>query len=175
MRRHCSTCADLGPPRTRLKPCRASRLGCRLGCLVVRDGLVVQGRVPRVWPSDGPSSSSTLSAKPTGEFVVIKDLQFERELEMHQLPAVQACKYIRQAVDVIEKGEKDDWTPSEPSVNKQMVLEWMDTDLWHIRPFGKPFSNPKLPAIVSNRRPAVPRTLNSTVLDMYIVSDYHTR
>jgi hypothetical protein len=25
----------------------------------------------------------------------------------------------------------------------------MDTDLWHIRPFGKPFSNPRLPAIVA--------------------------
>jgi hypothetical protein len=52
-------------------------------------------------------------------------------------------------VDVIEKDEQEDWAPSPPSVNRRMVLEWMDTDLWLIRPFGKPFSNPQLPAVVT--------------------------
>lgn len=81
--------------------------------------------------------------------VVIKDLEFERELRVHQLPVIRACKYIRQAVDFIEADEGDGWSPSEPSVKKRMVFEWMDTDLWHIRPEGKPFDNPKLPAIVT--------------------------
>ncbi|KAI1908183.1 hypothetical protein LOZ65_006682 [Ophidiomyces ophidiicola] len=105
--------------------------------------------------SNGPSPTPALSTssipypKPSGEFVVVKDLQLERELCVHQLPRIQACKYIRQAVDIIENSEEDDWTPSESSVNKRIVLEWMDTDLWHIRPFGKPFVNQQLPAIVS--------------------------
>jgi hypothetical protein len=52
-------------------------------------------------------------------------------------------------VDVIEKDEQEDWAPSAPSVNRRIVQEWMDTDLWLVRPFGKPFSKPELPAIVT--------------------------
>lgn len=73
----------------------------------------------------------------------------ERELRAHQLPVIRECPYIRQAVDVIEKGEHEDWSPSQSKIKKRIVLEWMDTDLWHIRPFGKPFSNPRLPQIVA--------------------------
>lgn len=68
---------------------------------------------------------------------------------MHQHPAIQGCRYIRQTVDIIEKGEQEDWASSPPFVNKRMVLEWMDTDLWLFCPFGNPFSNPYLPAIVT--------------------------
>ena len=73
----------------------------------------------------------------------------ERELRAHQLPAIRECPYIRQAADVIEKDEHEDWSPSQPTIKKRIVLEWMGTDLWHIRPFGKPFSNPELPQIVA--------------------------
>ncbi|KAK2759911.1 hypothetical protein FQN54_002646 [Arachnomyces sp. PD_36] len=83
------------------------------------------------------------------ELSVIKDLQMERELRAHQLPVIKECPYIRQAVDVIEKGEHEDWSPSPPTINKRIVLEWMETDLWRVRPFGKPFSNPNLPQIVT--------------------------
>ncbi|KAI1948000.1 hypothetical protein LOZ12_002099 [Ophidiomyces ophidiicola] len=100
-------------------------------------------------PTPAISTFSGLYPKSSGEFVVVKDLQLERELRVHQLPSIQSCKYIRQAIDIIEKSEKDDWTPSESSVNKRIVLEWMDTDLWQIRPFGNPFANQQLPAIVS--------------------------
>jgi hypothetical protein len=81
--------------------------------------------------------------------VVIKDITFERELRAHHVPAVKASPYIRQALDVIEKREDEDWRPSPSSVTKRVVLEWMDTDLWHARPFGKGFSNPRLPQIVA--------------------------
>ncbi|KAK2735225.1 hypothetical protein FQN55_002225 [Onygenales sp. PD_40] len=94
-----------------------------------------------------PQGSSNLP--PPGKFVAVKDLVLERELHAHRLPYIQGAKFIRQAVDVIIKSEHDDWTPSLPSVNKRIVFEWMDTDLWTTRPFGKPFSNPKLPAIVA--------------------------
>ena len=80
---------------------------------------------------------------------MIKDVTFEREIRAHQLPAIKASPYIRQALDVIEKHEDEDWSPSPPSVTKRIVLEWMDTDLWHTRPFGKGFRNPKLPQIVA--------------------------
>ncbi|KLJ05802.1 hypothetical protein EMPG_09321 [Blastomyces silverae] len=96
-------------------------------------------------PCSPDSSNMALS----GKFAAVKDLVLERELHAHQLSYVQGCKFIRQAVDIIEKSEHDNWTPSLPSVNKRIVFEWMDTDLWQIRPFGKPFSNPKLPAIVT--------------------------
>ncbi|EFR00864.1 CMGC protein kinase [Nannizzia gypsea CBS 118893] len=79
----------------------------------------------------------------------MKDLLMERELRAHQLPAIKECPYIRQAVDVIERGELEDWSPSPPSIQKRLVMEWMDTELWLVRPFGKPFSNPRLPQIVT--------------------------
>ncbi|PGH36195.1 serine/threonine protein kinase [[Emmonsia] crescens] len=93
-------------------------------------------------PSSSWSGASTDNA-------VVKDLVLERELDAHELPTIKASPWIRQAIDVIEKGEHEDWSPSQPSVNKRLVLEWMDTDLWHARPYGKPFSNPKLPQIVA--------------------------
>ncbi|KAK2784853.1 hypothetical protein FQN53_008186 [Emmonsiellopsis sp. PD_33] len=96
-----------------------------------------------------PSSSSSSSGAPTDKYAVVKDLTLDRELEAHELPAIKSSPRIRQAIDVIEKGETEDWSPSQPSVNRRLVLEWMDTDLWHARPFGKPFSNPKLPQIVA--------------------------
>ncbi|KAK2836889.1 hypothetical protein FQN49_006622 [Arthroderma sp. PD_2] len=95
-------------------------------------------------PSAG-SSRAPISDRP----LVVKDLLMERELLAHQLPVIKACPYIRQAVDVIEKGEHEDWSPSPSTIQKQLVLEWMDTDLWLTRPFGKPFLNPKLPQIVT--------------------------
>ncbi|PTU21165.1 hypothetical protein P175DRAFT_0516733 [Aspergillus ochraceoroseus IBT 24754] len=81
--------------------------------------------------------------------VVIKDVALERELRAHQLPAIKASPYIRQALDVIEKREDEDWSPSPPSITNRIVLEWMDTDLWLPRPLDKGFSNPKLPQIVA--------------------------
>ncbi|KAF3491895.1 uncharacterized protein GIQ15_01412 [Arthroderma uncinatum] len=96
-----------------------------------------------------PSSTDSSNPASTNKFVAIKDLVLERELRVHQHPAILGCKYIRQAVDVIEKGKLEDWSPSPLSVSKRMALEWMDTDLWLLRPYGKPFSNPKLPAIVT--------------------------
>jgi hypothetical protein len=81
--------------------------------------------------------------------LVVKDLLMERELRAHQLPVIKECPYIRQAVDVIEKGEQEDWSSSQSTINKRIVLEWMETNLWHVRPFDKPFSNPKLPQIVA--------------------------
>ncbi|EFQ98731.1 hypothetical protein MGYG_01749 [Nannizzia gypsea CBS 118893] len=67
-------------------------------------------------------------------------------------PAIQECRFIRQAVDVTEKGEIEYWSPSQPSVTKRMALEWIDTDLWRLRPHRKPFSNPNLPAIFTKIR-----------------------
>lgn len=91
----------------------------------------------------------------------------ERELKAQQYPSIAACKYIRQVVDVIEKAEQEDWTPTPPSVNKRMVLEWMDTDLWLVRPFGKPFSNPDLPAIVT-------KSVLKALVTFHEISSVHT-
>ncbi|EEQ29073.1 conserved hypothetical protein [Microsporum canis CBS 113480] len=96
-------------------------------------------KAARVTSTDGPYHNN----------LVVKDLRVERELRAHQLPVIKECPYIRQVVDVIEKGEHEDWSPSPPTIQKRLVLEWMDTDLWLVRPFGKPFSNPRLPQIVA--------------------------
>ncbi|PGH13379.1 CMGC protein kinase [Helicocarpus griseus UAMH5409] len=71
-----------------------------------------------------PISAGSSKSPAIRKYVAIKDLTLEREL-------------------------REDWAPSLSSVKKRMVLEWMDTDLWLIQPFGKPFANPKLPAIVT--------------------------
>lgn len=89
------------------------------------------------------------STKSLSRSAVVKDLVLSRELAAHELPAIKASSRIRQAIDVIEKHEHENWSPSQPSVNKRIVFEWMDTDLWHVRPIGKRFSNPKLPQIVA--------------------------
>ncbi|KAF3479556.1 uncharacterized protein GIQ15_06532 [Arthroderma uncinatum] len=95
-----------------------------------------------------PSAESSHVAASNRPYVV-KDLLMERELRAHQLPVIKECPYIRQVVDVIEKDEHDDWSPSPSKIQKRLVLEWMDTDLWKICPFGRPFSNPRLPQIVT--------------------------
>lgn len=50
--------------------------------------------------------------------------------------------YIRQLLDVIDLEE------GAGQGHKKMVFEWMDTDLWTARPYGK-LSHPKLPQIVA--------------------------
>lgn len=61
--------------------------------------------------------------------MVIEELAMERELGAHQLPAIRACPYIRQVVDIIEKRDDEYWGLSRSSIQKWIVLEWMDTDL----------------------------------------------
>ena len=50
--------------------------------------------------------------------------------------------YIRQLLDVIDPEE------GAQQGNRRMVFEWMDTDLWKARPYGK-LSHPNLPQVVA--------------------------
>ncbi|PGH20724.1 hypothetical protein AJ80_03484 [Polytolypa hystricis UAMH7299] len=81
--------------------------------------------------------------------VMVKVLLMEREVRAHQLPEIRACLFDHQPVDVIRKNEDEDWSPSLPTINMRIVLEWMGTDLCHYYPSGKPFVNPKLPQVVA--------------------------
>ncbi|OBT78882.1 hypothetical protein VF21_02796 [Pseudogymnoascus sp. 05NY08] len=76
------------------------------------------------------------------DMVVIKDLIFERELDTHRIPAIEECPYIRKLVDVIDP---EDGAHREP---RKLVFEWMDTDLWKCRPYGK-LSHQNLPQVIS--------------------------
>ncbi len=73
---------------------------------------------------------------------MIKDLVFERELDTHRIPTIASSPFFRQLIDVIYPKDED------TQERKQLVLEWMDTDLWKARPYGK-LSHPKLPQIVA--------------------------
>ncbi|KFY45990.1 hypothetical protein V494_00662, partial [Pseudogymnoascus sp. VKM F-4513 (FW-928)] len=74
--------------------------------------------------------------------VAIKDLIFERELDTHRVPAIAESPYIRQLLDVIDAEDGVQGAP------RKLVFEWMDTDLWKHRPYGR-LSHPELPQVVS--------------------------
>lgn len=73
---------------------------------------------------------------------MIKDLIFERELDTHRIPAIASSPFFRQLKVVIDHRDGGG------QECKQVVFEWMDTDLWKSRPYGK-LSHPKLPQIVA--------------------------
>lgn len=58
------------------------------------------------------------------------------------MPAIASSPYIRQLLDVIDPEEEAQ------GEHKRMVFEWMDTDLWKARPYGK-LSHPNLPQVVA--------------------------
>jgi hypothetical protein len=62
--------------------------------------------------------------------VVIKDLIFERELDTHRIPAIASSPFFRQLKDMIDSKDKGG------QEFKQLVYEWMDTDLWTAGPYG---------------------------------------
>lgn len=64
------------------------------------------------------------------------------------MPAIRACPYIRQLEDVIDRKGNEHCFPSNPNIKMRLVLEWMDTDLWQLRPYGK-LTNPRLPQVVA--------------------------
>ncbi|KFY46931.1 hypothetical protein V495_02161 [Pseudogymnoascus sp. VKM F-4514 (FW-929)] len=74
--------------------------------------------------------------------VVIKDLVFERELDTHRISPISESPYIRRLLDVIEPEDGAHQAP------RKLVFEWLDTDLWKYRPYGK-LSHPKLPQVLS--------------------------
>ncbi|PGH23516.1 serine/threonine protein kinase [Polytolypa hystricis UAMH7299] len=61
--------------------------------------------------------------------VVFKNLNFDRELDPHRVPAIASSPYIRQLLDVIDPEE------GAQQGHRRMVFEWMDTDLWKARPY----------------------------------------
>lgn len=69
--------------------------------------------------------------------VVINDLVFERELDTHRIPSISESPYIRRLLDVIDPEDGAHEAP------RKLVFEWLDTDLWKYRPYGK-LSHPKL-------------------------------
>ena len=78
------------------------------------------------------------------------------------MPTFEACPYIRQVVDTIDITEEslkilDDRGKHEEEFRPRIVLEWMETDLWNYRPYGKPVN------------PILVKTIAKSILEALVV------
>src|SRR4051812_46299691 len=85
-----------------------------------------------------------IKTAPPGE---VKDC-YEREVENYEIDSIASSPYIRKLVDLIghDKDGNDIKSRSQPQC---MVLEWMDSDLWQLRPSDRYRSGSKLPMIIA--------------------------
>ena len=78
------------------------------------------------------------------------------------MPTFEACPYIRQVVDTIDVTEEsvkilDERGKHDEESRPRIVLEWMETDLWNYRPYGKAVN------------PILVKTIAKSVLEALVV------